>query len=164
MQEERIIATWRKLPDSYVICAPHVSEHVLTPLQQMLPLVSFHSQNWTTWESAGVYQVPGLSSQKGESLLKTELKNAPSLIQTASRLALLSVVFTQLILEMQLPVPKSLISLILWWDSIGICPRNLCELLWSLIIVFSPFTQYRKIKPFVFTLATWLDTEDLMWV
>ena len=27
---------------------PHVSEHVLIPLKQMLPLVSFHSQNWTT--------------------------------------------------------------------------------------------------------------------
>ena len=87
---------------------PHVSEHVLIPLQQMFALASFHSQNWTTRESAGVYKVPGLSPQKGESLLKTEFKNAFSLVQKTSRLDPLSDIFTQLILEMQLPVPKSL--------------------------------------------------------
>ena len=133
---------------------PHVSEHVLIPLQQMLPLVSFHSQNWTTWESAGVYQVPGLSPQKGESILKAEFKNASSLVQKTSRLDPLSDIFTQLILEMELPLPKSWFLLIIWWDGIDTCPRNLCELLRSLIIVFSPFMQYRKLKPFVFTLAT----------
>ena len=137
--------------------SPHVSEYFLIPLQHKLPLVSHYSQNWTKWERGGIYQVPGLSTQKGEYI-------TINWIQRCTLLSSENLKIDSLISCLYSVDTGDATSLILWWDGIDICPWNLCELLWSMIIIFSSFMQYRKIKPLVFTLAIWLDTKDLMWL